>query len=103
MSRTPHVHEIAPGLAIMQALAVEPMTCTEVIHHVSEKTGGMVALMAVPREMRALRERGMVTVDCRTWRYRLTAAGRRRATSEARRILAFIAATLSGSAIREAE
>lgn len=103
MSRTPHVHEIAPALAIMQALAVSPMTCAEVIRHVCETTAGMMTLVAVPREMRALRRQGMVTVDAQTWRYHLTVAGRRRARSEARAILAFLAPTLQGAAIRGAE
>jgi hypothetical protein len=96
MSRTPRVHEIAPRLAVMQALAVAPMTCMEVIRHVYEKTGGMVRLVAVPREMRELRRRGMVAVDSQTWRYRLTPTGRRKATSQARAILAFLAPALSG-------
>ena len=87
----------------MQALAVAPMTCTEVIRHVHEKTGGMMTLVAVPREMRALRSRGLVTVDSRTWRYRLSAAGRKRASSEARVILAFLAPALHGAAIRGSE
>ena len=87
----------------MQALAVAPMTCAEVIRHVYEKTDGMMALVAVPREMRALRRRRMVTVDSRTWRYRLTAAGRRRASSEARAILAFLAPTLQRAATRGSE
>ena len=84
----------------MQALAVAPMTCAEVIRHVYEKTEGMMALVAVPREMRALRRQGMVTVDSRTWRYQLTVAGRQRARSEARAILAFLAPTLQRSAVR---
>ena len=53
-----------------------------------------MTLLAVPREMRALRKRGMVTVDSRTWRYQLTAAGRRKAISEARAILSFIQPSL---------
>ena len=103
MSKAPHVHEIAQRFAIMQALAVAPMTCIEVTRHIYEKTGGMVTLVAVQREMRALRRRGIVTLDSRRWRYRLTAAGRRKAISEGRAILAVLAPTLSDSAIGKAE
>ena len=87
----------------MQALAVGPMTCAEVIRHVHEETDGLMTLLAVPREMRALRKRGMVTVDSRTWRYRLTETGRRKAIIEARAILAFIAPTLSSPLLGKAE